>query len=97
MPATPKALVDLVQRLPSNAIWQAIAIGRANLAMTAIGLAMGGNARTGMEDTLMLRRGLSAGSNAELVARLVEVAKSLECEVASVSDVEEALDLGEKR
>jgi hypothetical protein len=25
------------------------------------------------------------------------VAKSLECEVASVSDVEEALDLGEKR
>jgi uncharacterized protein (DUF849 family) len=97
MPATPKALVDLVQRLPSNAIWQAIAIGRANLAMTAIGLAMGGNARTGMEDTLMLRRGVSAGSNAELVARLVEVAKSLECEVASVSDVEEALDLGEKR
>jgi uncharacterized protein (DUF849 family) len=42
MPATPKALVDLVERLPDDAVWQAIGIGRANLAITAIGLAMGG-------------------------------------------------------
>ena len=57
MAATPENLVALVSRLPADAIWQAIGIGRGNLAMTTIGLAMGGNARTGMEDTLMLRRG----------------------------------------
>ena len=74
MPATPSALVQLVERLPDGAIWQAIAIGRRNLPITAIGLAMGGNARTGMEDTLMLRRGAPAESNAELVERLVTVA-----------------------
>ena len=70
MPATPTALVQLVDRLPAGAVWQAIAIGRWNLPMTAIGLAMGGNARTGMEDALMLRRGVPAESNAQLVERL---------------------------
>ena len=74
MPATPAALVQLVERLPTGAIWQAIAIGRWNLPMTAMGLAMGGNARTGMEDTLMLRRGVPADSNAQLVERLAGVA-----------------------
>jgi 3-keto-5-aminohexanoate cleavage enzyme len=93
MPATPTALVQLVERLPPGAVWQAIAVGRWNLPMTSIGLAMGGNARTGMEDTLMLRRGVSAQSNAELVERLVGVARSLEREPASVADVEEQLAL----
>jgi uncharacterized protein (DUF849 family) len=93
MPATPNALVQLVDRLPDDAVWQAIAIGRDNLPMTAIGLAMGGNARTGMEDTLLLRRGVPAGSNAELVERLVSVARSLEREPATVAEVEQVLAL----
>lgn len=93
MPATPVALVELVQRLPAGAVWQAIAIGRWNLPMTAIGLAMGGNARTGMEDTLMLRKGAPAASNAQLVERLVAVARSLEREIATVPEVEELLAL----
>ena len=93
MPATPTALVELVERLPDGAIWQAIAIGRANLPMTAIGLAMGGNARTGMEDTLMLRRGVPATVKRELVERLVGVARSLEREAAGVTEVEERLSL----
>jgi 3-keto-5-aminohexanoate cleavage enzyme len=93
MPATPAALVELVQRLPAGAVWQAIAIGRWNLPMTTIGLAMGGNARTGMEDTLMLRRGVPAESNRQLVERLATVARSLENEPASVTEVEERLGL----
>jgi uncharacterized protein (DUF849 family) len=93
MPATPSALVSLVERLPGGSVWQAIAIGRANLPMTAIGLAMGGNARTGMEDTLLLRRGVPARSNAELVERLVAVARSLDREPASHGEVAEALRL----
>jgi uncharacterized protein (DUF849 family) len=93
MPATPAALVQLVERLPEGAIWQAIAIGRWNLPMTAIGLAMGGNARTGMEDSLLLRRGVAVESNAQLVERLVGVARSLEREVAGVEEVERLLSL----
>lgn len=93
MPATPAALVQLVERLPPDAVWQAIAIGRWNLPITAIGLAMGGNARTGMEDTLLLRRGVPVESNAQLVERLVGVAHSLERDVAGVDEVRQLLAL----
>lgn len=93
MAATPENLVHLVRRLPDDAIWQVIGIGRGNLAMTAIGLAMGGNARTGMEDTLLLRKGEPAPGNAALVSRLAEVARSLERPPADVTQARALLGL----
>jgi 3-keto-5-aminohexanoate cleavage enzyme len=78
MAASPENLNLLVSKLPEDAIWQVIAIGRSNLAMTAMGIALGANARTGMEDTLMFRRGEPVRTNAELVGRLVKVAEALE-------------------
>jgi uncharacterized protein (DUF849 family) len=89
--ATPENLVAMVSRLPDDAAWQVIGIGRNNLALTAIGLAMGGNARTGMEDTLMLRRGEPATGNAPLVARLAAVARAIERTPASVARARELL------
>jgi uncharacterized protein (DUF849 family) len=94
--ATTENLLAMVRRLPEGAIWQVIAIGRANLDLTAIGLALGGNARTGMEDTLMLRRGVPANSNAELVTRLVGVARALERELATVEETEQRLRLSHR-
>jgi uncharacterized protein (DUF849 family) len=94
--ATPANLVAMVGRLPAGAAWQVIGIGRDNLAMTASGLAMGGNARTGMEDTLMLRRGVPATGNADLVARLAQVARSIERPPASVQQARELLGLKEE-
>lgn len=91
--ATPENLVSMVRRLPADAAWQVIGIGRQNLALTAIGLAMGGNARTGMEDTLMLRRGTPASGNAELVARLANVARAIDREPATVEQTRTALGL----
>lgn len=96
-PATPESLLGMVRRLPPGAVWQVIGIGRANLQMTGIGLALGGNARTGMEDTLMLRRGEPAASNAQLVERLVAVACALEREPAGVQETEQQLALPLRR
>lgn len=93
MPATPESIVHVVARLPAGSAWQVIGIGRHNLAMTAIGLAMGGNARTGMEDTLMLRRGVPAEGNGQLVERLGVVATSLERPPAVVEDARRLLGL----
>jgi uncharacterized protein (DUF849 family) len=93
--ATPDNLLTMVSRLPAGAVWQVIGIGRNNLAMTAIGLAMGGNARTGMEDTLLLRRGQPATSNRELVERLAGVARAIEREPATVDETRELLGLSE--
>jgi len=54
---------------------------------------MGGNARTGMEDTLMLRRGVPATSNTELVERLASVTRSIEREAATVEQANDLLSL----
>ena len=70
-----------------------IAIAKANLPMTTIGLAMGGNARTGMEDTLMVASHVLADSNAQLVSRLVNIARSMQREPATVDEVIERLKL----
>jgi uncharacterized protein (DUF849 family) len=93
MPADPALLSYLVERLPPDANWQVIGIGRANLPMTTIGLAMGGNARTGLEDTLMLDKGIPASSNAQLVERLVGVARMLRRDPAGPAQAAETLRL----
>jgi uncharacterized protein (DUF849 family) len=92
MAATPENLFQIVSRLPKGAAWQAIAIGKSNLAITTVAVAMGGNARTGLEDTLFLRKGEFA-DNGALVARLVQVAKVLERPVATPEEAAKLLQL----
>ncbi|MGW6454325.1 3-keto-5-aminohexanoate cleavage protein [Streptomyces sp. NPDC055078] len=91
--ATPANLHTLVARLPENAVWQIIAIGKANLQLTAIGLAMGGNARAGLEDTLFLRKGDLSPGNTPLVRRTVELARALDLSIASVEEAGHRLGL----
>lgn len=97
MPATIESILHIVRRLPPDAVWQIIGIGRSNLAMTAVGLAMGGNARTGMEDTLLLRRGVPADGNGPLVARLADVARTLERGIADVDETVSRLGISRQR
>jgi 3-keto-5-aminohexanoate cleavage enzyme len=91
--ATAANLVSMSDRIPAGSSWQAIGFGEANLAMTAIGLAMGGDARTGMEDTLTVADGIQVESNAQLVERLTAVARSLEREPASAEEAASRLGL----
>jgi 3-keto-5-aminohexanoate cleavage enzyme len=91
--ATPDNLLTLVRRLPEGSIWQIIAIGKANLELTAMGLAMGGNARAGMEDTLYIRKGEKTSGNTPLVSRTVQLVQHLDRNVASVAETESILGL----
>ena len=91
--ATPANLVMMVQRLPKDCVWQIIAIGTANLQLTAIGLALGGNARAGMEDTLYLRKGELSQGNTPLVKRTADLARSMDLSIASVEETEALLSL----
>ena len=93
MAATLDNLLHTVRRLPTGAVWQAIAIGRSNLDLTTIGIIMGGNARTGLEDTLYMTKGVFAPDNASLVSRLVGVCKALGRDVASPAEAEAAVRL----
>jgi uncharacterized protein (DUF849 family) len=92
MAATADNLLTMVRRLPADAIWQVIAIGRSNLELTAIGLALGGNARAGLEDTLHLRRGVLADGNLPLVERTVALARHLDLTIAGPGEF--AAELG---
>ena len=93
MAATPENLLTMVGRLPDRASWQVIAVGRANLQLTAMGLALGGNARAGLEDTLYLRKGELAPGNRPLVERAVRLARDLDRPVATVAEAESLLAL----
>lgn len=93
MAATADNLLAMVRRLPHEATWQVIAIGRANLALTAIGLALGGNARAGLEDTLYLERGRLAEGSTPLVERTARLAVDLGQKVATVEQTADCLGL----
>jgi uncharacterized protein (DUF849 family) len=93
MAATPQNLIPMVERLPDGAAWQVIAIGRANLELTAMGLALGGNARAGLEDTLYLRKGELAPGNSPLVRRAAQLAHALDRPVADIGQAAAQLGL----
>ena len=93
MKADPMLLSYCVRELPEDTSWQVIAISKANLPLTTIGLAMGGNARVGLEDTMYVRPKELATSNAQLVEQLVGVAKSMNLQPATVDEVVERLKL----
>lgn len=91
--ATPENLVMMVDRLPDDCVWQIIAIGKENLNLTAIGLALGGNARAGLEDTLYLRKGELSPGNTPLVKRTADLARAMDLSIATVEETEAILSL----
>lgn len=89
MAATVSNLVMMVDRLPDDTVWQVVAVGRANLALTGAAAALGGNVRAGMEDTLHLRKGQLAPNNDVLVARAVRLLEALDRRPARVDEARE--------
>lgn len=93
MTATPDNLFGTVRRLPADSVWQVVAVGRANLQLTAIGLALGGNARAGLEDTLHVAKGELAPGNLPLVERTVALVRNVGRTVADVEQTDRILRL----
>jgi 3-keto-5-aminohexanoate cleavage enzyme len=91
MPGDPALLPLLRSMLPEGAIWQAIGIGRSQLALSFAALAMGGNIRVGFEDNVFFEKGVLAESNAQFVRRAVELVGASGREVATPDDVRERL------
>src|SRR6266571_4480660 len=91
--ADPAHLVHLVRFLPPGSTWSVAGIGRHQLTLGVIALAMGGNVRVGFEDNVYYRKGQLARSNAELVARIARIAHELDRPVATPSKAREMLRL----
>jgi 3-keto-5-aminohexanoate cleavage enzyme len=79
--------------LPPGAHWSVCGIGRAQLPLGVMAMAMGGHVRTGLEDNIWYRKGELAESNAQLVARLARIAEELGRPIATPADVRSLLGL----
>ncbi len=86
MPARPDLLPILKDELPENAHWQVIATGpgrEKNWKLHEKCIELGGNVRTGLEDTFYLPNGDKATDNRQLVDALVKIIRRTGREVAS--------------
>ncbi|MEO0337665.1 MAG: 3-keto-5-aminohexanoate cleavage protein [Bacteroidota bacterium] len=91
--ATPENLLFLVNRLPSEAIWSVLGVGKAQLPMIAQSIILGGHVRVGFEDNIYLRKGVLAKSNAAFVENAVQLVRQLQREVASPAEARTILQL----
>ena len=86
IPATPKAIISMADMIPEGSSWQVIAISKFQLPATVFAVCMGANIRTGLEDNIYYSKGELAKSNAQLVERMVRMAKELGREIATVEE-----------
>ncbi|MGI6156911.1 MAG: 3-keto-5-aminohexanoate cleavage protein [Saccharofermentanales bacterium] len=95
--ATPRDLLFLANSLPPEATFTVSGMGRHQLPMNVMAMAMGGHPRTGFEDNLQYARRVNAKSNGELVARLVRIAHEMNLDVATPDEAREILQLPPRR
>lgn len=92
MPADPDLLPILIRLLRPDSTWQVTAIGRANIwALHRRTAELGGQLRTGLEDTFYLPGGSRADSNARLIEAMVKLARDAGREIASPQEARSIL------
>jgi 3-keto-5-aminohexanoate cleavage enzyme len=91
--ADPAHLIHMIRALPAGSTWSVAGIGRHQLTLGVIALAIGGNVRVGFEDNIYYRKGQLAHSNAELVSRVVRIAQEIDRPVATPTQAREILQL----
>jgi uncharacterized protein (DUF849 family) len=98
MGASAMNLAMVVRALPEGTIWAGAGIGRFQWQTHVLAVAMGGHVRVGLEDNLWLddqRRQLA--TNAQMVERVVTLARAVGRPVASAGDARALLGLAELR
>jgi 3-keto-5-aminohexanoate cleavage enzyme len=94
MPADPALLPILTALIVPHATWQVTAIGRAEVwPLHRRAAELGGNLRTGLEDTFYLPDGSQATGNGQLIESIVRVAREAGREIASPAEARAILAL----
>lgn len=79
---------------PKNYKWSVIGAGfPASFNLGTLGIVMGGNVRVGLEDNIFIQKGVLAKSNAELVSKIVRIARELGKEPATPGEAREIIGL----
>jgi 3-keto-5-aminohexanoate cleavage enzyme len=94
MPTDPELLPILLKLIAAGARWSVTAIGRAEIwPLHRRAAELGGDLRTGLEDTIYLPDGARARSNGELIDALVSAARAAGREIASSDEARAAMGL----
>ena len=96
MPARADLVPILKNELPENAHWQVIATGSGREKIWELHRAcveLGGNVRTGLEDTFYLPNGELAAGNGQLIEALVGIARDVGKEPATPSEARAILGI----
>jgi uncharacterized protein (DUF849 family) len=87
MPLSTRMLELLVEELPSDSMWQVTTIGREEVwDIQRTAATLGGNLRTGLEDTFYLPDGTRASCNASLIEALTIIARDAGREIANPAE-----------
>ncbi|MCC6809463.1 MAG: 3-keto-5-aminohexanoate cleavage protein [Deltaproteobacteria bacterium] len=93
MPAKPEWLPLLVAEMSPGTHWQTIAIGRQEVwAVHRKTAELGGDLRSGVEDTFYLPNGEKATGNGQLIEAMAKLAREVGREIATPADVRVMLD-----
>ena len=87
----------LVQAAPRNCLLGIIAAGAMQFPVLTVAIIRGLHVRVGMEDNIYIERGKLADNNAQLVEKIIRIAKELGRPIATPAQAREMLKLGEPR
>jgi 3-keto-5-aminohexanoate cleavage enzyme len=82
-----------LQYLPPDTIFNSLGVGPAQTPVATLGMIHGGCCRVGMEDNLYYAKGELVKNNAQLVARVVKIARELGKEPATPDEARQILGL----
>lgn len=91
--ATVENLLFMKEKLPKEAEWSVLGIGKTQDLMVAMGILLGGHIRVGFEDNIYIKKGVLAKNNAEFVERVSELAVRMGREIASTSEAKAILKI----
>lgn len=93
IPAEAAHLVHLAQSIPAGCTWTAAGIGRTQLPVALLAIAMGGHVRVGLEDNIYYAKGRLAQGSAELVRRVARIAAEAGRELATPEEAREMVGI----
>jgi len=87
--------IFLKDSLPENATYSVAGIGRYEFPLAELSIKHGGHVRVGLEDNIYIEKGVLAKSNAELVEKVVNIAKKYNREIATPKEARTLLGMGD--
>lgn len=85
----------LKESLPEGATYSVTGIGRYEFSLVELSIQAGGHVRVGLEDNIYLEKGVLAKGNADLVKKVVKLAKQYNREIATPKEAREILNFKE--